>query len=140
MGSDLGFVMKQISFIILSIAFGLASSVASAQAPLVSPLTRADMEAMSGGMSCEATVGSKTMFYDDGDAIIRVGGTLVKLGKHGSVPSRRYTAMGGALAVTLTKRAGKSVANEEGSRDPMTLAVTYRNATQSIPVVMNCSA
>ena len=132
--------MRSFTPIALTMALCLDASAASAQSPLISPLTVKDMESMAGGMSCVAEAGSRTLFYDDGAAIIRVGGMLVKLNKHNMVPASQYTAMGGALRVTFAKRPGKSVANEEGSRDPMTMTVIYRNLSQSVPVMMHCEA
>ncbi|WCT80246.1 hypothetical protein [Novosphingobium humi] len=124
----------------ITLVLTLVGPVALAQVPLVSALTQRDMGAMAGGMSCVAMAGSKTVFYDDGEAIIRVGGALVKLGKHDSVPARQYVGLGGALRVELAKRPGRRKMTEEGSLDPMVLKVMYRNATQTIPVMMNCSA
>jgi hypothetical protein len=109
----------------------------------VSPLTDADLKNEGGGATCEAHSNGKRVFYDDGQALIRFHGHLLRMAPHDQMPAAVYTAADSAasMQVFFTKRPGRIVRSMEGSKSPMTMRLKSKVfGTEVVNVFMSCGA
>ena len=98
---------------------------------------------MAGGASCTAIENGKAIFYDDGEAIIRFHGRLIRMAPHEGFPAMRYTPAdpNASFNLKVTPRPGRVRQTEEGSERPMRMQFTSLDyGTEAVDVVMSCGA
>jgi hypothetical protein len=130
-----------ISLLFLS-TIGIAKMSAVSKLRLM-PLSQTDTSQMGGGASCVASLGGKPVFYDDGNAILRFGGKLIKMAPHDSFPMKSYRAANDeyGLKVYFAKRSGKIEHAEESTKSPMTMRViSISPRAQVYAISMECGS
>ncbi|PZR79596.1 MAG: hypothetical protein DI537_40840 [Stutzerimonas stutzeri] len=107
------------------------------------PLSRADMtDGFPGGAACTALDDDRrAVLYTEGVAVMRFHGQLRHLREDGIGTSPLYSVdHEPPMVVTLTRRPGRAIGNDEITLRPMTLTVLMNNRTVAIPVLMKCES